>query len=104
MKGFIAWPWNCVETIRVQLQQRECCQNLTKWASIKQMTEQHLASAAFGRQWSESAKEINMTAIFLNGQFLMTLKMSPANARQAIKANFKDANELPLVFAEIPLL
>jgi hypothetical protein len=45
-----------------------------------------------------------MTAIFLNGQFLMTLKMSPANARQAIKANFKDANELPLVFAEIPLL
>lgn len=34
----------------------------------------------------------------------MTLKMSPANARQAIEANFKDANELPLVFAEIPLL
>ena len=45
-----------------------------------------------------------MTAIFLGGQFLMTLKMSPANARQAIEANFKDANELPLVFAEIPAL
>jgi hypothetical protein len=45
-----------------------------------------------------------MTAIFLNGQFLMTLKMSAANARQAIKAKFKDAGELPLVFAEIPLL
>jgi hypothetical protein len=45
-----------------------------------------------------------MTAIFLNGQFLMTMKMSPANARQAIVSNFKDASELPLVFAEIPTL
>ena len=45
-----------------------------------------------------------MTAIFLNGQFLMTLKMPPADAKQAIEANFKDANELPLVFAEIPIL
>jgi hypothetical protein len=45
-----------------------------------------------------------MTAIFLNGQFLMALKMPPANAKRAIKANFKDAGELPLVFAEIPLL
>ena len=45
-----------------------------------------------------------MTAIFLDGHFLMMLKMSPANARQAIGANFKDANELPLVFAEIPML
>ena len=45
-----------------------------------------------------------MTAIFINGKLLMTLKMSAANARQAIKANFKDANELPLVFAEIPVL
>ena len=45
-----------------------------------------------------------MTAIFLNGHLLLTLKMPPANASQAIKANFKDANELPLVFAEIPLL
>ena len=45
-----------------------------------------------------------MTAIFLNGQFLMTLQMPPAIARQAIKANFKDADELPLVFAEIPML
>ena len=45
-----------------------------------------------------------MTAIFLNGQFLMMLKMSPANARQAIEANFNDAGELPLVFAEIPVI
>ena len=45
-----------------------------------------------------------MTAIFLDGHLLITLKMSPANARQAIKANFKDADELPLVFAEIPVL
>ena len=45
-----------------------------------------------------------MTAIFLDGHLLLTLKMSPAIARHAIKANFKDANELPLVFAEIPLL
>ena len=45
-----------------------------------------------------------MTAIFLNGYLLMTLKMSPANAKQAIEANFKDAGELPLVFAEIPTL
>ena len=45
-----------------------------------------------------------MTAIFLNGHLLMTLQMPPTNARQAIKANFKDANELPLVFAEIPML
>ena len=45
-----------------------------------------------------------MTAIFINGNLLMMLKMPPANARQAIKANFKDANELPLVFAEIPVL
>ena len=45
-----------------------------------------------------------MTAIFLDGNLLMTLKMPPANARQAIKANFKDAPELPLVFAEIPTL
>ena len=45
-----------------------------------------------------------MTAIFLDGQFLMALKMSPAIARQAIEANFKDAGELSLVFAEIPML
>ena len=45
-----------------------------------------------------------MTAIFINGKLLMTLKMPTADAKQAIKANFKDANELPLVFAEIPLL
>ena len=45
-----------------------------------------------------------MTAIFLNGQLLMTLKMSPANARQTIEANFKDAGELLLVFAEVPTL
>ena len=45
-----------------------------------------------------------MTAIFLDGHLLMTLQMPPANARQAIEANFKDANELPLVFAEIPVL
>lgn len=45
-----------------------------------------------------------MTAIFLDGQLLMTLKMSPANARQAIVSNFKDASELPLVFAEIPVM
>lgn len=45
-----------------------------------------------------------MTAIFLDGHLLMTMKMSPANARQAIEANFKDAGELPLVFAEIPVL
>ena len=45
-----------------------------------------------------------MTAIFLDGQLLMTLKMSSVNAKQAIEANFKDAGELPLVFAEIPML
>lgn len=45
-----------------------------------------------------------MTAIFLDGQFLMTLKMSPTIARQTIEANFKDASELPIVFAEIPTL
>ena len=45
-----------------------------------------------------------MTAIFLNGQFLMTLQMPIGIAKQAIKANFKDADELPLVFAEIPVL
>lgn len=45
-----------------------------------------------------------MTALFLDGQFLMALKMSPANAKQAIETNFKDAGELPLVFAEIPVL
>ena len=45
-----------------------------------------------------------MTAIFLDGRLLLTLKMPPANARQAIEANFKDANELSLVFAEIPVL
>ena len=45
-----------------------------------------------------------MTAIFLNGTLLFTVKMCPAQAKQAIKANFKDAGELPLVFAEIPTL
>ena len=45
-----------------------------------------------------------MTAIFLDGQLLITLKLPIANAKQAIKANFKDAGELPLVFAEIPTL
>ena len=51
-----------------------------------------------------STKGDNMTAIFISGKLLMTLQMSPANARQAIEANFKDAGELPLVFAEIPTL
>ena len=45
-----------------------------------------------------------MTAIFLDGQFLMTLQMPVDIAKQAIKANFKDAGELLLVFAEIPML
>ena len=45
-----------------------------------------------------------MTAIFLDGNLLMMLQMSPDNAKQAIEANFKDAGELPLVFAEIPTL
>ena len=45
-----------------------------------------------------------MTAIFINGYLLMTLKMSPASAKQVIEANFQDAGELPLVFAEIPVL
>lgn len=45
-----------------------------------------------------------MTAIFLNGNLLMTLQMPVDIAKQAIKANFKDANKLPLVFAEIPTL
>ncbi len=45
-----------------------------------------------------------MTAIFINGKLLMTLQMPVDIAKQAIKANFKDANELPLVFAEIPVL
>ena len=45
-----------------------------------------------------------MTAIFLNGQILMTLQMSTTIAKQAIEANFKDAGELPLVFAEIPTM
>jgi hypothetical protein len=45
-----------------------------------------------------------MTAIFLNGKLLMTLQMPVDIAKQAIKTNFKDADELSLVFAEIPTL
>ena len=45
-----------------------------------------------------------MTVIFINGKLLMTLQMPVDIAKQAIEANFKDANELPLVFAGIPLL
>ena len=45
-----------------------------------------------------------MTAIFINGKLLMTLQMPVDIAKQAIKANFQDAGELPLVFAEIPML
>ena len=71
---------------------------------MKRQTELNIASAAFERQWSELTEGVNMTAIFISGKLLMTLKMSPANARQAIEANFKDAGELPLMFAEIPTL
>jgi hypothetical protein len=45
-----------------------------------------------------------MTAIFLNGVHLFTVKMCPAQAKQAVQNKFSDSVELPLVFAEIPLL
>ncbi len=45
-----------------------------------------------------------MTAIFLNDILLCTVKMCPAQAKQAMLNAFSDSGELPLVFAEIPLL
>ena len=45
-----------------------------------------------------------MTAIFLNGILLFTIKMCPAQAKQAMQNAFSDSGELPLVFAEIPVL
>ena len=45
-----------------------------------------------------------MTAIFLNDTLLFTVKMCPAQAKQAIQNVFSDSGELPLVFAEIPVL
>lgn len=45
-----------------------------------------------------------MTAIFLNDILLFTAKMCPAQAKQAMQKAFSDSGELPLVFAEIPVL
>ena len=45
-----------------------------------------------------------MTAIFLNSVLLFTIKMPPAQAKQAMKNTFSDSGELPLVFAEILVL
>lgn len=45
-----------------------------------------------------------MTAIFLNGVLLFTVKMCPAQAKQAMQNAFSDSGELPLVFAEVPVL
>ena len=45
-----------------------------------------------------------MTAIFLNGILLFTVKMCTAQAKQAMQNKFSDSGELPLVFAEIPVL
>ena len=45
-----------------------------------------------------------MTAVFLNGVLLFTIKMLPAQAKQAMRNKFSDSGELPLVFAEIPVL
>lgn len=44
------------------------------------------------------------TAVFLNGILLFTVKMCPAQAKQAMQNAFSDSGELPLVFAEIPVL
>ena len=45
-----------------------------------------------------------MTAIFLNDILLFTVKMCQAQAKQAMQNKFSDSGELPLVFAEIPVL
>lgn len=45
-----------------------------------------------------------MTAIFLNGVLLFTVKMCQAQAEQAMRNKFSDSGELPLVFAEVPVL
>ena len=45
-----------------------------------------------------------MTAVFLNSVLLFTIKMPPAQAKQAMQNKFSDSGELPLVFAEIPVL
>ncbi len=57
--------------------------------------------AAFALRWWGLS---NMTAIFLNDILLFTVKMPPAQAKQAMQKAFSDSGELPLVFAEIPLL
>ena len=44
------------------------------------------------------------TAVFLNSVLLFTIKMPQAQAKQEMKNAFSDSGELPLVFAEIPVL
>ena len=44
------------------------------------------------------------TAVFLDSVLLFTVKMCPAQAKQAMQNAFSDSGELPLVFAEIPVL
>ena len=104
MKGFTAKRLNCA-TITIALKPlKRCWSGFTIWTSTKRQTELNIALAVFEQRWLELTEDNNMTAIFLDGNLLMTLKMSPANARQAIEANFQDAGELPLVFAAIPTL
>ena len=60
-------------------------------------------------QGTQRAKSFNRdkmltTAIFLNGVLLFTVKMYPAQAKQAMQNAFSDSGELPLVFAEVPVL
>lgn len=44
------------------------------------------------------------TAVFLGSVLLFTVKMCPAQAKQAMQNAFRDSVELPLVFAEVPVL
>ena len=57
--------------------------------------------AAFALRWW---RLFDMTAIFLNDTLLFIIKMPPAQAKHAMQNVFSDSVELPLVFAEIPVL
>ena len=68
------------------------------------MQAQLLANQGTMRAKNFNRDKMLATAIFLNGILLFTVKMPPAQAKQAMQNAFSDSGELPLVFAEIPAL
>lgn len=68
------------------------------------MQAQLLANKGAQRAKNFNRDKMLTTAVFLNSVLLFTIKMPPAQAKQVIQNAFSDSGELPLVFAEIPVL